>query len=171
MTPFEASKHPEINQIVPYELAIHERTNEAREQRGIATVAFDTQIAYISRKYSQTMALNNEYGHGIAGKSLVERLWGYGSDCSSAGENIFFGKIKEENIKSYSPEISSESIITNWLNSDEGHRENLLNDEWEYEGVGVYVTADAKVYVTQTFTARECDGPGDPPRYDGEYDG
>lgn len=171
MTPFEASKHPEINRIVPYELAIHERTNQAREERGISTVEFNAKIAYISRQYSRRMAKSGEFGHGVDGKSQNERVWDYGMYCGSIGENIFYTKINHGQVKKYSPQFSSESTVTTWLNSDEGHRENLLNDEWEYEGVGVYVTADAKVYVTQTFTARECDGPGDPPRYDGEYDG
>lgn len=67
--------------------------------------------------------------------------------------------------------ILAKFVIQEWLNSGEGHRENLLNPEWNYEGVGVYVTAENEVYVTQTFTARDCEGPGDPPRYGEGYDG
>ena len=171
MTPFEASEHPEVNEVVGYELAIHRRTNRAREQHGVGTVSYDPQIAYISRRYSQKMANMDSVEHNIDGKSTTERLNKYGILCTDISENLSLRGINEEYTASTSPEILADSSVTGWLNSDEGHRENLLDDEWEYEGVGVYVTADAKVYVTQTFTARDCDGPGDPPRYDGEYDG
>lgn len=171
MTPFEASEHPEIERVVPYELAIHKRTNEARNQHGVRTVAYDSQIAYISRRYSEKMANMGSLKHNVGGESISERLSIYGLGCVENAENLSLRGVKQNYISSISPEILADSVVTGWLNSDEGHRENLLDDEWAYEGVGVYVTADAKVYVTQTFTARDCDGPGDPPRYDGEYDG
>lgn len=171
MTPFEASEHPEIDEVVPYELAIHRETNTERDQHGVETVAYDSQLAYVSRRYSQKMAMNGQFGHSVGSLSLFGRLKKYGIYCFDTGENLHLNRLKKDRVGNFSPELGAEFAIKGWLNSDEGHRENLLDDEWEYEGVGVYVTADAKVYVTQTFTARDCDGPGDPPRYDGEYDG
>ena len=91
--------------------------------------------------------------------------------CGDTGENLSLPDMHNDKDELRSGSELAKLSVAGWLNSDEGHRENLLDDEWEYEGVGVYVTADAKVYVTQTFPARDCDGPGDPPRYDGEYDG
>jgi uncharacterized protein YkwD len=37
----------------------------------------------------------------------------------------------------------------------EGHRETLLNEDWEEIGVGIAVTEEDKVLATQTF----CSGP------------
>jgi len=170
MTDFTASKRPEIDEVVPYELAIHEETNRVRESRGLETVAYDPQIAYASRKYSQTLAASDEVRHNIGGSSS-KRMEEFGIYCTDTSENLYMSDITETGMESISDDMMATFATTYWLDSDEGHRENLLSDEWAYEGIGVYVTADARVYVTQTFTARDCDGPGDPPRYGEGYDG
>jgi uncharacterized protein YkwD len=171
MTDFVASEHTEVDEVVPYELAIHEETNRVRESRGLETVAYDPQIAYISRKYSKLMGKKSNFGHEVGGNSLTERAYEYGVYCIDMAENLSLRVYDAGYIQNLSPMDISESAVDGWLNSDEGHRENLLSDEWAYEGIGVYVTADARVYVTQTLTARDCDGPGDPPRYGEGYDG
>ena len=170
MTDFVASEHTEVDEIVPYELAIHEETNRVRKSRGIGTVGYDPQIAYVSRKYSQTMGKESTFNHGIGGDS-PSRLASYEIECYNVGENIYRNDSSADTIRRLSDRKLSKMIVGKWLASEEGHRENLLSDEWAYEGIGVYVTADARVYVTQTFTARDCDGPGDPPRYGEGYDG
>lgn len=171
MTDFVASEHTEVDEIVPYELAIHEETNRVRESRGIGTVAYDPQIAYVSRRYSQTMKEESEFGHNVNGRFPRERVSKYRISCDDLAENLYRIQYKSAYIPGPSPSDVSKTVVDGWLDSDEGHRENLLSDEWAYEGIGVYVTADARVYVTQTFTARDCDGPGDPPRYGEGYDG
>jgi uncharacterized protein YkwD len=171
MTPFEASEHPEIDKVITYELAIHKATNKYRQRNGKETVMYNPQIAYVSRQYSKIMADENSFRHGVDGSTAAARLSEYGMYCGDTGENLSLPRIYNDKNELRSESELANLSVTGWLNSDEGHRENLLNDEWEYEGVGVYVTSDAKVYVTQTFTARDCDGPGNPPRYDGEYDG
>jgi len=171
MTDFTASKHPEIDEVVPYELAIHEETNRVRESRGLETVAYDPQIAYVSRRYSKKMAKSRDFGHDVGGNISSTRMSNHGIKCLDLGENLSKIRLNEDRVENTGEGELAKSVTNEWLNSDEGHRENLLSDEWAYEGIGVYVTADARVYVTQTFTARDCDGPGDPPRYGEGYDG
>ncbi|WP_238330732.1 CAP domain-containing protein [Haloglomus irregulare] len=170
MTDFVASEHTEVDEVVPYELAIHEETNRVRESRGLETVAYDPQIAYVSRKYSQKLADLDEVKHNIGGSSS-ERMEAFDIYCTDISENLYMSDITQKGAKSISGDMMATFATNYWLASEEGHRENLLSDEWAYEGIGVYVTADARVYVTQTFTARDCDGPGDPPRYGEGYDG
>jgi uncharacterized protein YkwD len=171
MTPFEASEHPEVDEVIRYELAIHNKTNKARQRLDMNPVEYKPQVSYISRRYSKIMAEANRFSHGVDGSTAASRLSEYGMYCGDTGENLSLPDMHNDKDELRSGSELAKLSVAGWLNSDEGHRENLLDDEWEYEGVGVYVTADAKVYVTQTFTARDCDGPGDPPRYDGEYDG
>lgn len=171
MSPFTASEHPAIDEVVPYELAIHEETNRARTERGVSRVEYDPQLAYVSRRYSQTMAEADTFDHGVEDDPSSKRLEKYGILCSNIAENLSLPKITSRNGQIRSPKQIALLALRSWLTSKEGHRENLLNPEWNYEGIGVYVTADNEVYVTQTFTARDCDGPGDPPRYDGDDDG
>ena len=46
-------------------------------------------------------------------------------------------------------EIASQ-IVAGWMDSP-GHRQNILETSYDQEGIGVVVTADEKVYVTQNF--------------------
>lgn len=171
MTRFTASEHPAIDEVVPYELAIHEKTNNVRNSNSAGQVEFDGRLSYVSRRYSRIMAEENQFGHSVRGKPSLERLKSFGMSCMDTAENIYKNKISKGKMSRLSRGILAKFVIQEWLNSGEGHRENLLNPEWNYEGVGVYVTAENEVYVTQTFTARDCEGPGDPPRYGEGYDG
>jgi uncharacterized protein YkwD len=40
--------------------------------------------------------------------------------------------------------------VDGWMNSKE-HRDNILLALWKKEGIGVYISSDDKVYVTQNF--------------------
>jgi uncharacterized protein YkwD len=46
-------------------------------------------------------------------------------------------------------EIASQ-VVNGWMNSP-GHRENILNARYDREGIGIAVSSDGKVYVTQNF--------------------
>jgi uncharacterized protein YkwD len=46
-------------------------------------------------------------------------------------------------------EIASQ-VVDGWINSP-GHRENILNARYDREGIGIAVSSDGKVYVTQNF--------------------
>ncbi len=40
--------------------------------------------------------------------------------------------------------------VDGWMNS-EGHRKNILNSNFDREGIGVYIDSEDRVYVTQNF--------------------
>jgi len=44
----------------------------------------------------------------------------------------------------------AKSVVDAWYRS-EGHRNNMLFPYWQREGIGIYITSDGKVYVTQNF--------------------
>ncbi len=72
------------------------------------------------------------------GKSCSTALDDYGVTWRTSGENIAYGY------------DSPESVMNGWMNS-QGHRENILNSNFEYIGVGV-VEYGGLLYWTQTFT-------------------
>lgn len=41
-------------------------------------------------------------------------------------------------------------IVDGWMNST-GHRENILNPDYEASGTGVFITENGSVYATQEF--------------------
>lgn len=49
-----------------------------------------------------------------------------------------------------SPEEIAKSTVEGWMNS-KGHRSNILYPYFESEGIGVVVSSDHKVYITQNF--------------------
>ncbi len=72
------------------------------------------------------------------GRSCSTALDDYGVKWMTSGENIAYGY------------DSPESVVNGWMNS-EGHRANILNQNFEYIGVGV-VEYGGLLYWTQTFT-------------------
>jgi uncharacterized protein YkwD len=44
----------------------------------------------------------------------------------------------------------AETTVQGWMNSP-GHRKNILTPDWKSEGIGVAVSPDDKVYITQNF--------------------
>jgi uncharacterized protein YkwD len=44
----------------------------------------------------------------------------------------------------------AESTVKGWMHSP-GHRKNILAPHWRSEGIGVALSPDDKVYITQNF--------------------
>ena len=49
-----------------------------------------------------------------------------------------------------SVESISRKIVTGWINS-QGHKENLFNGNHTREGIGVAISNESEIYVTQVF--------------------
>ena len=90
-----------------------------------------------------------------------ERPWDRYADvadatCSAYGENIaqnWVGVTVRTGDGTERYETNEEiaaAVVEQWLNSD-GHRANILSTSYQSEGLGVYITAEGKVYVTQNF--------------------
>ena len=48
-------------------------------------------------------------------------------------------------------EAIATQFVDMWMNSD-GHRQNILTERWNNEGIGVYYDSeDGEVYATQNF--------------------
>lgn len=138
------------------ELAIHERVNEVRQERGLSELAFDTELREVARYHSEDMAEREYFSHtSPEGHTLQDRYERFGYDCrvpagefeyKTGGENLFMYRSSMEP----SIETLANRSVAGWLDSP-GHRRNLLDEDWRQEGIGVARADDGSVYVTQNF--------------------
>jgi len=151
------------------EKLVHQYTNEQRRLYGLNQLAFDTNLEKIAYDHSLDMARNNFFEHtNLQGMGPTDRannvkyscVKNYGSYYTDGiAENIFqhnlYNSISYINgiPASYDWNSNDEiayQVVDGWMNSP-GHRANILESDYDKEGIGVSITSDDKVYVTQNF--------------------
>jgi len=168
---FKSPFKPNID-IYLLEKEIHKLVNEKRQAYGLSSLSWDEEIAEIARLHSQDMAENNYFEHiNLQGQSPTDRANAKGYFCikdfgsyytKGLAENIFqnnlydsvhygFAYIIPYYIHDWNtPSEITESTINGWMLSP-GHRENILTSSYSKEGIGVAISEDDKVYITQDF--------------------
>jgi uncharacterized protein YkwD len=143
--------------------------NKERTALGLPTLSPDPVLAGIAENHSADMAANNFFDHvNPAGQDPTARGDAAGYSCRKEygtyytyglGENLFQNN-RYSSVTYYSdgryvydwnsPEQIAESTVAGWMNST-GHRKNILTPTYDREGIGVAVSADDKVYITEDF--------------------
>lgn len=124
-----------------YEQEVVELVNEERDQRNLEPLEMDNHLSSLARKKSRDMADNNYFSHTSPT---------YGSPFDMMEQFDFTFRLAGENIAA--GQRSPEQVVEGWMNS-EGHRENILKEDFTHIGVG-YVEADdtmQRTYWTQMF--------------------
>jgi len=147
------------------EKAIHDEVNQRRQEHGVRKVGWDQSLQFIARDHSEDMIKRGFFSHeNPDGDGLADRYDEAGYNCrvdagvghSAGGENIaqswWETNIKQNGtISNYGTvDELAKGIVDQWMNS-QGHRENLLNEYWQQEGIGVALREDGAVFVTQDF--------------------
>jgi len=151
------------------ELLVHKFTNEQRVMNGLEPVKFDFEISDIARLHSTDMSNQNYFAHeNLDGLDASGRARDTGYRCFKwignsyylgLSENIFRGNLYESmrllgGVPVSYDWLSNEEIahitVDGWMNS-EGHRKNILNSNFDREGIGVFIDSEDRVYVTQNF--------------------
>ena len=105
--------------------------NQERAANGCGAVTMDERLRLAAQNHSQDMGLNDYFSHtGLNGSSPWDRILAQGYSYSQAGENIAVG---------YS---SPESVVNAWMNSTQGHRENILDCNFVHIGMGYFYLAN-----------------------------
>ena len=129
------------------ERAIHDATNQHRTSRNRSPLAYSEHLSAIALRHSRDMATREYFDHqSPEGEGPVDRYRDHDHSDRSYGENI---ACQQPGPMMSSAELA-ERIVGNWMESV-GHRENILEDQFEAEGIGVYITTDGTVYATQNF--------------------
>jgi len=99
--------------------------NQERASVGLEPYDWDPALALAAQSHCEDMVKNDYFSHtGADGSSFSDRAYAAGYDGSPRGENIAQGYA--------SPELTMEQ----WMESTEGHRENILASGSDEIGVG-----------------------------------
>lgn len=117
--------------------------NEERAKEGIDPVTLEPVLAQVAGDYACTMINDDYFGHyhPVTGDGPGERATAAGYHYRAVGENLAAGQ------------RTPAEVIRDWMNSTQGHRENLLNPLWVHMGVGIRTGGDYGIYWVQEFGA------------------
>lgn len=165
----EAQKpgQPEIR-IPALEQRIHELINKERIDKKLKPLQFEVKLSSIARAHSADMARRKFFNHvNPDGRGPTERgerasytcRKDFGSHFAEGlAENLYQGNLYSSvrtrgTQKTYawnSLEEIAKQGVAGWMKST-GHRKNILEKNYDREGIGVAISSDDKVYVTQMF--------------------
>ncbi|AJW71755.1 CAP domain-containing protein [Nitrosopumilus adriaticus] len=162
------NKKPIIDKL-KLERQVHLLTNQYRIEHGLSQLTWDDNLANIARHHSQDMAIRNYFSHDTPeGKDPTDRATSQGYHCQKRVGNLIYSGIAENIFQNnlydtvwYTNGIPSSydwnnldelatSTVDGWMDSP-GHRENILTAMYDKEGIGVEISSDDKVYITQNF--------------------
>lgn len=170
-----SNPQPKLN-ITQLEKRIHVLINEERMANGLSLLAYDDELAGIAREHSLDMVVGNYFAHvNLEGQDPTSRAEEAGYDCykdfgdyyvTGIAENLYqdwlYSSYKEQSY-TYGTETTTtitydwqsqeelaRAAVSGWMNSP-GHRANILESDYDREGIGVSVDITNAVYVTQNF--------------------
>jgi uncharacterized protein YkwD len=148
---------------------VHELVNSARQENGRSALGTDPALASIARAHSEDMASHGYFGHvNLQERDPTARGAAAGYTCRKdydtyytygIAENIFatyrYGSVLFLGTSAVDYEWKTEEAIANetvdaWMNSPD-HRENILDKGMVREGIGVAISKDDLVFVTEDF--------------------
>ena len=136
--------YPDSNFTTQEKLIFH-ALNATRALNGKSALVYDTEFAKVALYHSKDMADNDYFDHtSPSGEEFSHRLEKFGFSKYYAGENIATGNV-----------VNAYKFNDLWYNS-EGHRENMLRDEFTNIGIGISTAYSAihgaqMYYATQNF--------------------
>lgn len=149
------------------ERTIHALINKERRENGLSLIIWDDELSKIARKYSGDMSIRNYFDHySPEGHDYLYRYKQEGYQCAvveghiihMGAENIalnyLYDSVTTIDGESYydwnSQDKIAETTVQGWMRSP-GHRKNILTPYFRKEGIGVAISPDDKVYITQNF--------------------
>ncbi len=134
------SSNPLINKVVRF-------TNSYRGEYGLQPLTLNSNLSNSAQTHSEDMALSDFFSHtGSDSSKVSDRTELAGYESYFVGENIAAGY------------VTPEEVVRGWMNSS-GHRENILNPNYQEMGVGYHYLANDtgeinyNTYWTQDFGA------------------
>ncbi|RIW38533.1 serine protease [Bacillus salacetis] len=122
-----------------FEYQLFDLTNATRVNHGLPVLTWDDHVRSTAREHSLDMAENNYFNHtNLAGQSPFDRMQEDDITFTVAGENLAYGQ--------FSSIFAHEGLM-----NSEGHRKNILKEEYEFLGVGVAFNQESQPYYTENF--------------------
>lgn len=125
-----------------FEYQLFDITNAERSRRGLNVLDWNEEVKKTARKHSTDMAVNHYFDHtNQQGQSPFDRMQADGITFISAGENLAQGQ-------------TSSIFAHQGLMNSEGHRKNIVNEDFTELGVGVDFNEDNQPFYTENFLSR-----------------
>ncbi|WP_246476532.1 CAP domain-containing protein [Salicibibacter cibi] len=122
-----------------FEQEVVRLTNEEREDQGLQPLEAHSDLSDVARVKSEDMRDSDYFSHDSPNYgSPFDMMDEFGIDYMGAGENIAAGQ------------QSPEQVVEGWMNSD-GHRDNILNEDFTHIGIGHVAGGSYGDYWTQMF--------------------
>ena len=127
------------------EWQILKMVNWERAKEGLPKLQMDSILRDIAREHSKDMGDNNFFDHiSPTTGSPTDRISAEGIYFYSEAENIAWNTSGSAYDTMYHPDWG-------WMSSLAGHREIILNKDFNYIGIGVYLASNNRYYYTQVF--------------------
>lgn len=134
---------PDPADIEFYERHCFEEVNRERQKHLLPPLVFSNSLLAVARKYSRRLAEESFFSHvDPQGLTIIDRVKEAGIRFTAVSENLLV-------IKGYLNPVPP--AVERWMAS-EGHRRNILDPEYRYTAVGVWIDAEGRVYFTAIFT-------------------
>ncbi|MCF6408948.1 SafA/ExsA family spore coat assembly protein [Pseudalkalibacillus salsuginis] len=133
---------PTINTVKSVEAQIVDLVNQERAKHGLHPLKANWELARVARYKSKDMLQNNYFSHtSPTYGSPFTMMRNFGISYRTAGENIAAGQ------------PTAQAVMKAWMNSD-GHRKNILSNNFYEIGVGYAEGGSYGHYWTQMFITR-----------------
>ena len=128
--------------------------NEHRNNNGLKSLAVDSVMEECAYGKSKHMSDNNYFSHSYEGKYWWNMYPEKYENACAIGENIIRSYINPNKVytKEECKEIAN-GLFESWKNSS-GHNANMLSENFEAIGFGIYVNSSGYLYGTQEFIKR-----------------
>lgn len=109
--------------------------NKERGKAGLSPLTHRADLKNVAHKKAEDMINSNYFAHNSPNYgSPFQMLKTFGISYQAAGENIAKGQ------------SSPEAVMNSWMNST-GHRDNILNGQYNTIGVGFYNGAWVQIFI------------------------
>jgi len=123
------------NALTQDEQEVFDLINAKRKEAGLSALKIDSELQNVARVKAKDMVDNNYFSHtSPTYGSPFDMIKSFGIKYKAAGENI-------------AGNSSNQGAVNAWMNS-EGHKANILSNNYNYTGIGVVSSPKyGKIYV------------------------
>lgn len=115
--------------------------NTQRKAYGLPELSFDSELQRVAKAKAQDLVANNYFSHtSPTYGSPFDMMKSFGITYKTAGENI-------------AGNSSLSGAVDAWMNST-GHRENILNNAYNYTGIGIVDSPKYGKIIVQMFIGK-----------------
>ena len=120
------------------EKALLDRTNAERKKKDLEPLKPNAKLFAAARAHAANMAKQEKLEHDLDGKGFAERVADAGYKAAGVAENVGWNF------------ADPKAAVEGWMGS-EGHRANLLGEQYTEVGLAVAKSAKGETYWVQVF--------------------